>query len=169
MRSEGRAALSRADVDETDMRFVYQTDMRYVGQSYELTIPLSTGGLDSDDVVKVLYRFHREHERAYGFNAEEEPVEFVALRLSAVGVIPKPQLRKVRRDACADAIKETRPVYFAETDGRMNCPIYDRYNLGSGDEVEGPAIIEEVDSTTVIHPGYRGIVDEFGNLFLSPV
>ena len=113
-------------------------------------------------------QFHQEHERSYGFKAEGEPVEFVALRLSAVGVIPKPQLRKVRRggDATTNAVKETRPVYFAETGGRLNCPIFDRYKLGSGDEIEGPAIIEEVDSTTVIHPDYQAVVDEFGNLFL---
>ena len=83
-------------------------------------------------------------------------------------MIPKPQMRKIRRgvDASSNAVKETRPVYFAETGGRVECPIYDRYQLGSGDEVEGPAIIEEVDSTVVVQPGYRADVDEFGNLFL---
>ena len=64
------------------------------------------------------------------------------------------------------AIKGTRKVYFAERGGRVDCPIYDRYMLGSGDEVEGPAIVEEVDSTVVVQPGYRADVDEFGNLFL---
>ena len=169
MRSEGQAALSREGVADEDTRFVKQVDMRYVGQSYELTVPLQEKQVDADALDEILAQFHQEHERSYGFKAEGEPVEFVALRLSAVGVIPKPRLRKVRRggDATTNAIKETRPVYFAETGGRLNCPIFDRYQLGSEDEIEGPAIIEEADSTTVIHPDYQADVDEFGNLFLS--
>ncbi|MCY4475194.1 MAG: hydantoinase/oxoprolinase family protein [Chloroflexi bacterium] len=169
MRGEGQMALSREGVADEETRFVKQADMRYVGQSYELTVSLREEELDSDALDEILAQFHQEHERSYGFKAEREPVEFVALRLSAMGVIPKPQMRKIRRgvDASSNAVKETRPVYFAETGGRVDCPIFDRYELGSRDEVEGPAIIEEVDSTTVIHPGYRADVDEFGNLFLS--
>ena len=169
MRCEGQAALSREGVADEDTRFVKQADMRYVGQSYELTVPLQENDLDADALDEILAQFHQEHERSYGFKAESEPVEFVALRLSAIGVIPKPRSRKVRRggDATINVFKETRPVYFADTGGRVDCPIFDRYQLGSGDEVAGPAIIEEVDSTTVIHPGYRADVDEFGNIFLS--
>ena len=169
MRSEGQAALSREGVADEATRFIKQADMRYVGQSYELTVPMQEKDLDADALDEILAQFHQEHERSYGFKAEEEPVEFVALRLSAVGVIPKPQLQKVKRggDTTTNALKETRPIYFAETDGRVNCPIFNRYKLGSGDEITGPAIIEEVDSTTVIHPGYQTAVDEFGNLFLQ--
>ena len=171
MRSEGCRALAREDVREDDMRFVYQADMRYVGQSYELTIPLTADGLDTDRVVPVLDRFHREHERAYGFKAEDEPVELVALRLSAVGEISKPRAREIGKGVGGpnEALKALRDVYFAESDGLVECRVYDRYGLGSGDEVEGPAIVEEVDSTTVIHPGYRAEVDRFGNLFLRRV
>ena len=171
MSSEGHAALSREGVTDEATRFVKQADMRYVGQSYELTIPLPEADLDSTALDGILAQFHQEHERSYGFKAEDEPVEFVALRLSAVGVIPKPQLRKIESgdDASTSPIKETRPVYFAETDGPVDCPVYDRYKLASGHKITGPAIIEEADSTTVIHPGYRAIVDEYGNLFLSPI
>ena len=168
MKSEGHTALSREGVTDEATRFIKQADMRYVGQSYELTVPLQEKDLDAAALDEILAQFHQEHERSYGFKAEEEPAEFVALRLSAVGVIPKPQLRKIGRadDTTTNALKETRPVYFAETAGRVDCPIFDRYKLSSGDEISGPAIIEEVDSTTVIHPGYRATVDEFGDLFL---
>ena len=169
MRSNGENALAREGVTSDAMSFVYQADMRYVGQSYELTIALPDSYLKSNRTEETLNLFHSEHERSYGFKAEDEPVEFVALRLSAIGVIPKPQLRKLSPggDPTTNTLKETRPVYFAETGGRVDCPIYDRYQLGSGDEITGPAIIEEVDSTTVIHPDYRAAVDQFGNLFLS--
>jgi N-methylhydantoinase A len=60
-------------------------------------------------------------------------------------------------------------VYFAESDGYVECPIYDRYRLGPGGVLEGPAIVEEIDSTTVIHPGYQAQVDKFGNLILTRI
>jgi N-methylhydantoinase A len=65
------------------------------------------------------------------------------------------------------ALKEPRPAYFAEVGGFVDCSIYDRYKLEPGHEIQGPAIVEEVDSTTVIHPGYRAVADKFGNLFLQ--
>ena len=65
------------------------------------------------------------------------------------------------------AEKGRRPVYFAERGGFVSCPVYDRYLLATGAVVEGPAIVEELDSTTVIHPGYRALVDRFGNLLLK--
>ena len=169
MRFEGRGALAREGVSADDMSFVYQADMRYVGQSYELTIPLLDGDITSDQLNGILARFHSEHERSYGFKAEDEPVEFVALRLSAIGEISKPRIRELAkgsRDA-SGALKGTRSVYFSENDGWGECPIYNRYALRSGNEIQGPAIVEEVDSTTVVHPGYRAVVDRYGNLFLS--
>jgi N-methylhydantoinase A len=62
-----------------------------------------------------------------------------------------------------------RPVYFAETGGYGDCPIYDRYRLRAGNVVAGPAIVEEFDSTTVIHPGYAATVDRYGNLLIRRV
>ena len=169
MKSEGEAALVSEDVASESMRFVYQADTRYVGQSYELTITLPEDGLRSDQLPGVLEQFHNEHERAYGFKADDEPVEFVALRLSAIGEISKPRIRKLadgNRDA-SGALKGTRSVYFSEDGGWGECPIYNRYALRSANEIRGPAIVEEVDSTAVIHPGYRSLVDEYGNLFMT--
>ena len=169
MKSEGETALASEDVASESMRFVYQADTRYVGQSYELTITLPEGGLKSEQLAGVLEQFHNEHERAYGFKADDEPVEFVALRLSAIGVIAKPRSREVDVGGIdsTSAIKGARSVYFAERGGYIECPIYDRYGLRAGDGIDGPAVVEEVDSTVVVHPGYRSVVDEYGNLFLS--
>ena len=169
MISEGKTALENEGVADADMRFDRLADMRYVGQSYELAIPLPDADLDAGTTATVLDRFHAEHERVYGFNAHDEPVEFVALRLSAVGRIPKPRIPEIavrNRENCPTA-KATRPVFFAENAGYVECDIYDRYALCSGDAIDGPAIVEEVDSTTVIHPGWRGVVDRYGNLFIG--
>ena len=169
MRLEGEAALSREGLKADEMVFLCQADMRYVGQSYELTIPLPDGEIAPRGLAGIIDRFHQEHERTYGFKADGEPVEFVALRLSAIGNISRPSIRKISgsgRDP-ASAQKASRSAYFAESGGLVDCRVYDRYKLQPGFEVQGPAIVEEVDSTTVIHPGYRAEVDEFGNLFLK--
>ncbi len=169
MRAEGAAALAREGVGTDETAFLYQADMRYVGQSYELTIHLPDGGLSPEKLAGVIDRFHQEHERAYGFKADGEPVEFVALRLSAIGGISRPRAREIAGSGGepAAALKASRAVYFAESGGHVDCPVYDRYGLGPDTEISGPAIVEEVDSTTVIHPGYRAVVDRYGNLFLG--
>jgi N-methylhydantoinase A len=165
---QARSTLAREGMRPENMSFTRQVDMRYVGQSYELTVQLHNGQLDPAEIKRVLKRFHEEHDRAYGFSSPEEPTEFVNLRLTAVGNIAKPQLRELIGDraSMASAQKSTRPVFFAERGGYIPCPIYNRYLLGSGCHIEGPAVVEEMDSTTVIHPGYRAKVDRFGNLIL---
>ena len=171
MEARGRATLERENVGPGQMSFQRQVDMRYVGQSHELTPSLPHSPLNAAEISRVLEQFHQEHNRAYGFSAPGEPVEFVNLRLTAIGRITKPRLRELepRRGAAepAAALKATRPVYFAESDGYVDCPIYDRYRLAAGHMLIGPAIVVELDSTTVIHPGYRAEVDRFGNLILG--
>ena len=166
--TEGRAALRREGVPPAEMAFRRGADLRYVGQSYELTVPLPDGEFGPDQLVWVRDAFHAAHERAYGFSAPDEPVELVNLRLTAVGAIAKPRLRELApgQDA-AVARTATRSVYFAERGGYVDCPIYDRYRLGAGAVVAGPAIVEEFDSTSVIHPGYQARVDRYGNLWLT--
>ena len=170
MEASGRSTLKREGVPPEEMSFLRQVDMRYVGQSYELTVSLSHKTLSSAEIDQVLQQFHQEHDRAYGFSAPGESVEFVSLRLAAIGQIRKPRLRELEQDrGTADptsALKAIRPVFFAESDGYVDCPIYDRYRLAVGHILKGPAIVVEFDSTTIIHPGYQAEVDQFGNLLL---
>jgi N-methylhydantoinase A len=168
MEAEGRETLAREGVRPEDTDFLRQVDARYKGQSYELTIPLPGEGPGEADIARVLNRFHAEHDRAYGYSAPVEPVEFVTLRLTATGRIARPRLRELgnRGGDATKARKAVRSVYFAERGGYVDCPIYDRYRLGAGGVIEGPGIVEELDSTTVIHPGYRAEVDRYGNLIL---
>ncbi|MBI3980009.1 MAG: hydantoinase/oxoprolinase family protein [Chloroflexi bacterium] len=171
MMAQGRAMLEREEVPAAEMSFHRQVDMRYVGQSYELTIPVPAGELSAESIARVVEQFHREHDRAYGYAAPAEPTEFVNLRLTAMGNINKPTLREIPPagpEGAAPALHDRRPVYFAEADGFVDCPIYLRYKLGSGAVVEGPAIVEEMDSTTVLHPGFRATADRYGNLLITP-
>ena len=171
LEAQGGASLEREGVRPEDISFLRQVDTRYVGQSYELTVPLPAEQLDTSKIDRVLEQFHIEHDRAYGYSAPTEPVEFVNLRLTAIGKIAKPRLRELEGDNTdiAAAQKATRSVYFAESHGYVECPIYDRYRLGPGCVLTGPAIVEEIDSTTVIHPGYSAQVDRFGNLILTRI
>lgn len=166
---EGQRALDREGVHPRDVTLARQADMRYVGQGYELTIPLPSTTLDPGALVDLRARFNEEHARAYGYSAMSEPVEFVNLRLTATGAIAKPVLRtKTTGGAGADAAqKSVRPVYFHECGGYAECPVYERERLPAGSVVGGPAIVEEFDSTTVIHPGFRARVDRFGILHLG--
>ncbi|MBW3633010.1 MAG: hydantoinase/oxoprolinase family protein [Chloroflexi bacterium] len=167
---QGCAALRREGIDAADVRLLRQADMCYVGQSYELTMPLPNGIVDAGTLTAVLDAFHHAHDQAYGFSAPGEPAEFVNLRLTAIGTIAKPRLRDAPSRAGDDrsALKETRPVWFAEGGGFVDCPIFDRYRLAAGTVFAGPAIVEEPDSTTVIHPGFVARVDRYGNLLLTP-
>lgn len=167
MEERGKEALLTEGMEHSSIGFERQVEMRYVGQSYELPIPLGDGKVE-DALERMLQHFHEEHERAYGFAAPGEPVEFVTLRLTAVGSIAKPKLHELpeRSGDVNAARRAVRQVYFAEAGGFVDCPSYDRYQLAAGGVIEGPAIVEEMDSTTVIHPGFRAEVDRYGNLLI---
>ncbi len=157
LEAAGREELAREGLAGDQVEFLRQLDVRYVGQSYELTIPAGDG---------LLERFHAEHDRTYGFAAAAEPVELVSLRLTSIGRIAKPPVQRLERGETPEP-KERRAVYFAETNGYADCPIYDRYGLPAGAAFAGPAVVEEFDSTTVVHPGFAVRVDETGNLIIE--
>jgi N-methylhydantoinase A len=168
--AEGEARLTRDAVPPADRRMLRSADLRYHGQSFELPITVPAGALSTGDVERLRAEFHAAHERAYGYAAPDDPVELVNVRLAAVGVTPKPRrapLREGGRDA-APAVKGRRDVWFAETGGWHPTFVLDRGKLLRGNVIAGPAIIEEPDASTLVHPGWTATVDEHGNLVLRP-
>ena len=173
----GRLALERESVAEADMEFVRQVDMRYVGQGFELTMPLPAdrSELTGDDITSLKQQFDQAHARAYGYSAPGEPTEFVNLRLTALGRIAKPRLREWGAGSDSPlpmgeglgVRSATRPVYFDEAGGFVDCAVLNRYRLPAGAVIPGPAVVEEFDSTTVVHPGYQAAVDKHGNLLIT--
>jgi N-methylhydantoinase A len=157
LEADGAEEMRREGVPDAAIEFVRLLDLRYVGQSYELTVP--AGG----DLAP---RFHAEHDRVYGFSAESEPIECVSLRLTTIGRIAKPPPFELAPGDAPEP-KARRDVYFAEAGGYVDCPIYDRAALGAGARTAGPAVVEQFDSTTIVHPGYRLLVDEHGNLIIE--
>jgi N-methylhydantoinase A len=163
----GRELLAAEGIADGDMDFVGRFDMRYQGQSYELTV--DDPDTDSDPRAALADAFVLQHERVYGYASQEEPMEVVNVRMTAIGRIRRPKLRQLERGDAdpAQACKGRRPVYFKEAGGICDCPIYDRYALLDGNQIPGPAIVEEYDSTVVIHPGYSASVDQAGNILIE--
>ena len=139
--------------------------MRYVGQWRSLPVPVSTPLEENLDAS--LDRFHAEHEREYAFSDREQAVEIYGLRVVGLGLVDKPEFPKLEGGAALDQARTgERPVYFAEADGFVDTAIYDRARLPAGAEFDGPAIVEQMDSTVVVPPDWRAEVDDYGNIVL---
>jgi len=160
----GRARMREEGAPDAAVQVAYSADMRYVGQAYELEVPLSAP-LTPDGVPRVVAGFHAVHERVYGYARAGQPVEFVNFRAVHRYPLPSPVVRPPARadGAAGDARVGERPAYFAPA-GFVATQIYDRARLPLGARVTGPAIVEQVDTTTVIPPGHAARVDPSGNL-----
>jgi N-methylhydantoinase A len=141
-------------------------DVRYVGQGYEVRVPLPDRPLDEDDAALIAASFRDAYEALYGRSDGTERVEVVNWRLEArvpTGALPAPSLD----GRAGSAEKGSRHAYFPEAGGYVECPVYDRYRLASGDAVAGPALIEERESTTVVLPDQVANVHDHGTLVLG--
>jgi N-methylhydantoinase A len=163
LRSEGDAELDSENIVPEHRRFERTADLRYVGQSFDVSVPVPDGEIDADTLDTVERRFHEQHERRYGHADPEEPVELVTLRLRARGVVEEPTLAPTSTDGTvADAVSEHRETYFAGK--RYETPVYDREELPASDGFEGPAVVEGEESTVVVRPGQSVSVDVDGTL-----
>lgn len=145
----------------------WQADMRYVGQNFELSSPLRAARFDAASLAALVEDFHKVHEKAYGYNMPERPVEIVNLRLGLTLLRSTPQLTAQAVDGTVEAaLIEERQAWFAST-GFTATPIYDRDRLPTEADFTGPAIVEQMDTTTVIPPRARAEIDSIGNLMIT--
>jgi len=144
-------------------------DMRYAGQNYELAVPVPDGPVTAATLDTLAAGFAAAHQRLYGFVAGGEAVQLVTFRIEAAGLVRKAGFRP-QPDQGPDgsaAITGTREVWLPEAGGFVACPVYDRGLLRSGNALAGPAIVEQMDTTTVLLPGMTGRVDAYLNLVLE--
>lgn len=173
LESLGREAHHQAASASGEPEFERAVEMRYWGQSFELSVPVpKRDSIDQHWMDELTESFHEAHETAYGFRANDEPVELVNLRLTTVGKIARPKMRKLANvdSDPSSSIKGFRQVYFASETGdrgMIDSTVYDRSLLPAGAVFTGPAIVEEPDCTTVIHPEWKVTVDQFGNLSIE--
>jgi N-methylhydantoinase A len=159
---EAREDLAREGIPPSGISTRRMLGMRYVGQSWELMVRLPD---DATSMAAVEEAFHRAHERRYG-HASPGPAEIVNFRLTGVGAVPKPSLPRWSGEGpLAPARRTERPVYF--TGGFVTAPVFQRERLPLGVPLAGPAIVEEMGSTTVVPPGWTAAVGPWGELVLQ--
>ena len=154
-------------IPREEMRILRSVEMRYSGQGYELEVPVSNGTLTEKDLKKINDSFHLLHRHLYGYASPQEGTEFVYLRIAALGKIPKPRFKKEKEGnrKPARGLKGKRKVFVQ---GKyVSLPIYERDLLRPGDKIQGPAIIEQMDSTTFLSNGRQAQVDPYLNLIVT--
>ena len=164
MAAEGTRFLDSANVPPPRRALLRLADVRYRRQAYELTVPIADGAVTPATLAALAASFHAKHAQTYGHANRAEPVQLVNLRLTALGRLPG--LTLTQRGDAAAARQHSRDVWFAET-GFVATPVHWRDGLLPGASIVGPAIIEAVDSTTVVPPAWQATVDERGYIMLS--
>jgi N-methylhydantoinase A len=168
MAAQGAAVVREAGVAGAP-GVTRSADMRYVGQGYELSVALPEGPLGPGTAAALRTAFDEVYAQRYGYSDEGAAVELVTVAVTVTGAGPEvrlPEHRPGTRDV-AEARKPDRPAYFPETRGYVRCAIYDRARLPVGARLEGPAVVEEPESTTVLPPGAVAEVDRWANLVVS--
>ena len=174
LEARGVAELRQEGISPDGAQFQRELDVRYTGQGYELRVSLEglggKGGFKNDDMKAARNRFDEQHEKIHGHAAKDRSVEIVSYRIRLRVSVPKyepiPSRNVIESPAPADSNKGTRIVYFA-ADEATETKIYEREKLPFGARLDGPAIVEQFDSTIVVPESWVGRIDGYGNLILS--
>jgi N-methylhydantoinase A len=163
----GRAALAQDGIPAAQHRLERTADLRYVGQAYEVNVAIPDGPLTTESIAEMLSRFHALHQRLYAHNHPERPLEFVSGRLTAIGLMSAPAIRRQDMNGARVAPNGSCRVYFEGPRDYVDTAIYDRSTLTPGSKFSGPAIVQQLDTTTLVHPGQTATVDAHANILIS--
>jgi N-methylhydantoinase A len=166
LEKEGAAMLARANVPAARRQFERSVDARYARQSYELPVPVPAGALEAARLAEIAEAFHDLHRRTYGHDNRSEPVQLVNVRVTAIGSIPPLCVRDAPAAAGNDAIKARRPLWF-RTSGEVDAVVFDRARMPAGLVAKGPAVIESLESTILVPPGWQARMDQDGFVMLT--
>jgi N-methylhydantoinase A len=164
MGAAGSDVLRNAGVDEADIRVQRLADIRYVGQGYELRVPVPDTPQGSDPTVALRSAFEGVYKETYHRDGPPVPVEITNWRIVSSGPPPQAHPLRLSLPGSGDPRKGERPAFFGSRVGYIETPVYDRYLLQPGSELEGPAIVEERESTVVVPPGRAIVIDDNLNL-----
>ncbi|MEJ7667135.1 MAG: hydantoinase/oxoprolinase family protein [Casimicrobiaceae bacterium] len=161
--------LAGAGIPPSDIRLRHALDMRYEGQGYEVEVPLPSHLAPDELGVALPALFAERYRVIFGLDFPERAIEIVNWKVEAAGPRPGTDVDYHLKPGAAtgEALKGRRPAFFPETDGLVDCPVYDRYALPQGFAIAGPALVEERESTCVIAPGDTGTIDAAMNLVLT--
>jgi N-methylhydantoinase A len=167
MEKEAAALLKSEHISEDAIQHIYSLDMRYVKQYHEVNVEFKKETLEKGDLESIARSFHPEHNRLFGYSLEEEktPIELINLRLLSVGRTVKPQFKQEEYDQenPEKAMKRRRKVHLPLQDQFVDIPVYDGHKLRYGNKIEGPALIEQVNTTTFVTPEYNMLCDRYGS------
>jgi N-methylhydantoinase A len=165
---EAEETLKRNGIAPAQIRLMREADLRYAGQSMEVRVAAPGGRIDAQFLAALIDAFHAAHRRNFGYDYRgQQKVELVNLCVSGFGVIDRPQMPRLdERPGVIPARKAMRPVYFGGA--FRETPVYDRASLPPGFALDGPAVVEEFGSTTVVFPGQHLTVDPHGILMVRP-
>ncbi len=164
-----QAWFTAENIPANDRRMSRTIDMRYAGQNYELPVPMPDN-LEGDALLGALREsFEQAHKQMYGYTAPEEPMQAVTFRIEATGAVRQAELRDQppATTPLESALMAKRDVWLAEASSFISCPVYDREKLGPGHRITGPAIVEQMDATTVLLPGQTATVDPYLNIIVE--
>jgi len=167
MEKEGTKLLRSEHISKTRIRFNYSIDMRYVKQYHEVNVVVTREEVHKGKLQAIARKFHPEHNRLYGYSLEElgTPIEVINLRLTCVGRTDKPRFRKMKY-AGPDpsfAFKKKRRVYLPNKKKFQPVPVFDGDKMKYGNKIEGPAVIEQVNTTTFVSPEFSVLCDAYGS------
>jgi len=167
--NQAKADLHAEGFHDHEIKIEPYLDLRYAGQGYELTVPCPMPPLTKQDLGLMRQRFDTVHEQNSGHKAETEPVELVSLRLISLGLVPQAKLSPGKNTGrkVEEAKTGARNVFFGKEHGLLRTDVYEREPLEPGHLIIGPAIVEQLDTTTVIHPEQQAQVDGYRNLIIT--
>ena len=164
--AQGAEVVSTAGVAPDTIVNTYTVDMRHVGQGHEITVALPDRSLPPQQFLEqLLGNFYKLYRELFGRTVAGSTVEVITWRLRSSG--EKDQVARPHRSQTAEARKGTRSVYFSELGGYVETPVHDHYRLPVGEEIQGPAIVEQRESTAVVGPSGKAHVDAKGNLVIN--
>lgn len=167
--AEGERMLESEGIPENERSYVYAIDCRYERQNYEITIEIPAGRLDEQVLAGLIEDFNKEHDRSYGYCDRSKKLQLVNYRVGAVGIIDKPDLKadRIAGDTRPPKPIDRRKVRFEGSREYIGTAIYQRSDIPCGCTICGPAIVEQMDSTSIIPPDWQAYNDPYHNLIVT--
>lgn len=166
MEESARDMLRATDIPESRWVFERAADLRYLRQAYELTVPAPADAVTPETLDALANGFHEKHRQTYGHENRSEIVQMVNLRLTAIGRLEGLDLRQTSATGSGSSMTGSRKVWFKGT-SRIDCAIHDRDKMNAGAEAPGPAVIQAVDTTIVVPPGWTARADDNGYIIME--
>ncbi|MBL7176785.1 MAG: hydantoinase/oxoprolinase family protein [Desulfobacteraceae bacterium] len=164
LEKEGKERMTKEGIPEEKQEIRRFAEIRYIGQAHEVNLPVQEGEITKSVLDDIKEKFHEAHFNLYSHSSPDAPTMFVTLAVKAIGRTPTPTFQHIEKGTGKPNSIEMRPVYFGEYKKYVDTPVYSRKELLASQKIEGPAIIEQMDSTTLILPNHEATVDHVGSL-----